>query len=107
MNESRQSSPEDDTSIREPRFVPEPIDEGKEVVSIDYQHIGMVTEVQGNTLYVAPNTSLPQRIRRKLDWDAHRERDHQVSTQYIEEIDDEVILTVESKQEQQLDEDGT
>lgn len=106
MNESRQNSPEEDASIRDPRVVPGPIDEGKEVVSTDYQHIGMVSEVQGNTLYVAPNTSLPQRTRRKLDWDAHRKRDHPISTQYIKEINEEVILTVESMQEQQPDRDG-
>ena len=106
MNESRQNSGDEDTAIRDPRIVPEPIDEGKEVVGSDYLHIGMVADVQGNTLYVAPNTSLPERIQRKLDWDAHREINHPISTQFIKEINEEVVLTVEWKQKQQADTDG-
>lgn len=66
----------------------------------------MVAEVQGNTLYVAPNTSLPERIRRKLDWDVHREINHPISIQFIKEINEEVILTVEWEQEQEADTDG-
>lgn len=105
MNEFRQDASENDISIRDPRVVPEPIDEGKEVVGSDYHPIGMVSEVQENTLYIAPNTSLPERIRRKLNWDTHREIDHPLSTQFIKEINDEVVLTVEWKQEQQADSD--
>lgn len=99
MNESPQNPDIENTSIRDPRVVPELIDEGKEVVGSGYHPIGMVTEVQENTLYVAPNTSLPERIRRKLNWEAHREIDHPLSTQFIKEINDEVVLTVEWKQE--------
>lgn len=106
MNESRQNSGDEDIAIRDPRVTPEPIDEGKEVVGSDYLHIGMVAEIQGNTLYIAPNTSLPQQIRRKLNWDAHRETNHPISTQFIKEINDGVILTVEWKREQQGDTDG-
>lgn len=46
MNEFQQNAGEDDTSIRDSRVVPEPIDEGKEVVSSDYHPIGMASEVQ-------------------------------------------------------------
>lgn len=105
MNESRQNTGKEDTSIREPRVVPEPIDEGKEVVGTDYHHVGMVSGVEGNTLYVAPNTSLPERIRRKLDWDDGRETDHPLSSQYIEEIDDEVVITARLRQERRADDD--
>lgn len=105
MSDFRQNAEEDDLSIRDPRVVPEPIDEGKEVVGSDYHHVGMVSEVRENTLYIAPNTSLPERIRRKLDWDAHRETDQPLSSQFIKEITDEVVLTVEWKQDQHADAD--
>lgn len=106
MNEFRHHASEEETSIRDPRVVPEPIDEGKEVVGSDYHPIGMVSEVQENTLYVAPNTALPDRLRRKLNWDTHREIDHPLSTQFIREITDEIVLTVKWKQEQQSAFDG-
>lgn len=105
MNESQQNSDEADPSIRSPRVVPKPIDEGKEVVGSDYLHIGMVAEVQENTLYVAPNTSLPERIRRKLGWGVYREINHPISAQFIKEINEEVILTIEWEQEHQVDTD--
>lgn len=55
----------------------------------------MVTTVQGNTMYVDPNTSLTEQIKRKLDWDDQRDTDHPITSEFIKEIDAEVVLTVE------------
>lgn len=85
----------EDTAIREPRVVPEPADEGKDVVDADYHDVGMVTDVQGNTMYVDANTALTERVVKALDWDENRRTDLPVTSEFVERIDDEVVLTVE------------
>lgn len=86
----------EDTAIREPRVVPEPADEGKDVVGTDHRNVGTVTEVRGNTMYVDPNTTLTKRVVRRLDRDENRTTDFPVTSEFIERIDaDEVVLTVE------------
>lgn len=76
------------------------------MVDANGRHFGMVTTVVGETAYVAPTTKVSEAVERKLDWDTHREIDHPLSTQFIKEITDEVVLTIEWKQAPQPDSDG-
>lgn len=83
-----------DTEIRTPRVEPEPVDEGKDVVCADGRTIGMVTRVRGDTLYVDPDTSLSDRLERRLDWDGSRRTDLPLRAEFIERISGEVVLTI-------------
>lgn len=84
----------DDTEIRTPRVEPEPVDRGKDVLGTDHRYIGMVTDVEGDTLYVDPNTGLSDSVKRELDWDVNHSTNLPLTSEFIDQIDEEVHLTV-------------
>lgn len=85
----------DDTETHEPRVIPKDDDEGKDVVGSNQRDIGMVTSVSGDTMYVDPNTSLTEQVRRKLEWGDKRRTDLPIPPEFIRRIDDEVILAIQ------------
>lgn len=85
----------DDTENHKPRVIPKDDDEGKDVVGSNHRDIGMVTSVRGDTMYVDPNTSLTEQMRRKLEWDEKRRTDLPIPPEFVRRIDDEVILATQ------------
>ena len=85
----------DDSETRDVRVIPERADEGKTVVGANHRDIGMVTIVEGGIMYVDPNTSLTEQVKRKLQWTNKRRTDLQIPPEFVKRIDDEVVLAVE------------
>lgn len=80
-------------------MVPERDDEAKDAVDADGRDLGMVTTVVGDTVYVAPNTSLSGTVERELGWDDKRSTDLPVPAELIVRIDEEMVLAVEREAE--------
>lgn len=85
----------DKTETPDPRVIPERTDKGKNVVGANGRDIGMATTVVGDTMYVAPNTRLSDKVERKLDWDDKRTAPFPVPPELFTRIGDEVVLAVE------------
>lgn len=86
------------TDDHEPRAIPTGDDEGKDVVGSNHRDVGMVTCVEGETMYVDPNTSLSAQVKQKLGWDGNRRTDLPLPAEFVRRIDDEVVLAVEREQ---------
>lgn len=69
--------------------------EGKTVVSADGETVGIVTEVEGQTLYVDPDPGLTERITAKLGWGDRDQDDRPIQVDQIREVDDRgrLVLT--------------
>ncbi len=63
---------------------------GKTVVSGD-EEVGMVSDVQGETLYVEPHPSLTDRIKAAFEWGEADEDTNPVEADQIESITDEAV----------------
>ena len=86
---------EGDTGVTEP-VAPTQADEGKTVVDATGEEVGMVTEVEANTLYVDPHPSLTDRIKTVLDWGGHDDDAYPLEPENVANItDDEVQLAIE------------
>lgn len=83
------------TENHDARVVPTRDDEGKEVVGSNYRDIGMVTCVEGDTMYVDPNTLLSEQVKQKLRWDENRRTDLPIPPELVRRIEDEVVLAIE------------
>jgi len=71
-------------------------DEGKTVVNAAGDEIGMVVDVEGDTMYVDPDPSITDRIRTALGWEEHGEDTYPVERENVARIeDDQVVLGVE------------
>lgn len=68
-------------------------DEGKRVVNQDGDTIGMVSGVEGDRVYIDPDTGITDKIKAKLGWEEVDEDDYAVNERQIEAVtDDEVRL---------------
>jgi len=68
-------------------------EQGKDVIDESGQQIGMVAEVEGQTAYVDPKPGLTDRLKARLDWGSHGDKDYPVDASQIKEItDDEVVI---------------
>ncbi|WP_049900442.1 hypothetical protein [Natrinema sp. J7-1] len=71
-------------------------DQGKDVVDESGQQIGMVAEVEGQTVYIDPEPGLTDRLKARLDWGGHGDEDYPVdSAQILEITADEVVVRSE------------
>lgn len=68
------------------RFTPSEKDEGKTVVDSTGEKVGMVVEVQGDTMYVDPHPSLADRIKTALDWGGKDDDSYPINASQIENI---------------------
>lgn len=80
------------------RVVPTRDDMGKEVVGSNHRDIGMVTRIEGDTMYVDPNTMLSEQVKQQLGWDENRRTDLPIPAEFVRRIDDEVVLAIEREQ---------
>lgn len=73
-------------------------DEGKTVVDASGSEIGMVVEVEADTMYVDPHPSLTDKIKTALDWGGRDEDAYPVTASKVDRIeDDKVMLTIEGE----------
>lgn len=83
------------------RVTPDVADQGKSVVDNRGADVGVVSDVEGETMYVEPDPTLTEKVMSKLHWQDN-DRDHlEVSPERIERIDDEVVLDVEFDEDPQ------
>ncbi|MFC7007732.1 hypothetical protein [Halalkalicoccus salilacus] len=67
--------------------------EGKTVVDHEGNTIGLVDEVEGETLYVQPDPGLTDRLSASLGWGDRDADDRPIETDRIDEVtDDQVVL---------------
>lgn len=80
------------------RLVPTADDEGKTVVDSTGKEVGMVVEVENETMFVDPHPSLTDKIKTALDWGEPDEDAYPVTASQISAItDDSVELAVENE----------
>lgn len=84
-------------SIDDDRTTPELADQGKAVVDPHGEPVGMVSDVEGNTLYVDPDPSLTERVMSSLHWREGGRDELEISTERIRRIDDEVVLELDDE----------
>lgn len=83
------------------RVTPDVADHGKSVVDNRGADVGVVSDVEGETMYVEPDPTLTEKVMSKLHW-RDNDRDHlEVSPERIERIADEVVLDVEFDEDPQ------
>ena len=97
-----ESLTDDDTAVAEADVddhpMPTQADEGKTVVDANGDEVGMVVEVETDTIYVDPHPSLTDRIKTVLDWGGHDDDAYPLQADHIARItDDEVQLTVDEE----------
>lgn len=83
------------------RVTPDMADQGKTVVDTRGADVGVVSDVKGETLYVAPDPTLTEKVMSKLHWRDENRDDLEVSPERVQRIDDEVVLEVEFDEEPQ------
>lgn len=83
------------------RTIPEDDDIGKDVVDTRGQEIGMVTETEGDTMYVDPHPSLTEQIMSTLNWGSKNDEELPVSPDFVDRIEDRVVLDVERDEQYQ------
>ena len=81
------------------RTIPEADDAGKVVVDSRGEEIGRVTTVEGDTMFVDPEQSITERISSALDWDTGAEDDLPITPEFVEAIEDRVVLGIERDEE--------
>lgn len=81
------------------RTMPEDDDTGKDVVDVQGREIGVVTDVEGDTMYVEPDPSMTERIKSKLEMGSESEEDLPVSSEFVDRIEDDVVLDVQRDEE--------
>lgn len=82
--------------------VPTGDETGATVVDTDGRKIGMVTDVEGDTMYVDPHASLTEKVMAALNWGDHDAEDYPVLPEFVDDIDrdnDQVVLSVERDEE--------
>jgi hypothetical protein len=82
--------------------VPTGDETGATVVDTQGREIGMVTDVEGDTMYVDPDASVTEKVMATLDWGDHDDDDYPVPPEIVSDIDrddDQVVLSVERDEE--------
>jgi hypothetical protein len=84
------------TSTSEKRVISRDGDKGKTVVDASGEELGLVDDVNGDTLHVNPHPSLTEKIMAKLGWGDGDEERYPVDQGHIDEItDDHVRVSVD------------
>lgn len=99
MTPDRDDPTDERTEARGRRTIPEDGDQGKDVVDTRGQEIGVVTGVEGDTMYVDPDPSVTDRIKGKLRVGSESETDLPISPEFVDRIEDDVVLDVERDEE--------
>ncbi|MFD1588362.1 hypothetical protein ACFR9U_15375 [Halorientalis brevis] len=87
-----------DTGAEEGRLVPTQDEEGKSVVDATGEEVGLVVEVENETMFVDPHPSITDKIKTALDWGGHNEDAYPVTASQVSQItDDTVELEVEGE----------
>ena len=81
------------------RVIPDDDDRGKDVVDTRGQDIGMVAEVEGDTMYVDPAPSLTGKISSTLGWGDKDADQLPVPPDFVQRIDEQVVLAVARDEE--------
>lgn len=79
-------------SAGDARTSPTLADQGKDVVDTRGDDLGIVSDVDGQTLYVEPDPSLTEKIMSTLHWREGDRDELKVPPERIRRIDDEVVL---------------
>lgn len=78
------------------RLTPNHTDKGKKVVDSSGEEIGMVSDVEDDTMYIDPHPSLTDKLRTKLDWGGRDGEDYPIEADEVLEIShDRVRLRVD------------
>lgn len=87
------------TTGRDARVIPTEDDAGKDVVDRADRAIGTVTGVKGDTMYVDPHTSITDEIKAAIGWEDTHDDELPVPPDFVQRIDDEVVLNVRRDEE--------
>lgn len=74
-------------------------DQGKDVVDSRGEDLGVVSDVDGDVLYVEPDPTLAEEVLNRLHWRSGDRDEVQVPAERILRIDDAVVLDVEREAE--------
>lgn len=66
-------------------------DQGKRVVNVQGDEIGMITEVEGDTAYVNPDPGITDTISSKLGWSDASEDDYQLHNDQVKTVTDKEV----------------
>ena len=78
------------------RTIPELADQGKDVVDTRGDDLGIVSDVDGDVLYVEPDPTLTEKIMSTLHWREGESDELKVTPERIRRIDDEVVLDMDT-----------
>ena len=95
--------------VGDERVMPSGDDEGKTVVDATGDEVGMVTDVEGDMVYVDPHPSITDRIKTALGWGEPDEDDYTIGPDRISRITDDHVelVSVEPEMEEDETESGT
>lgn len=99
MTPDRDDPTDERTETAGHRTIPEDGDRGKDVVDGRGREIGVVTDVEGDTMYVDPDPSVTERIKSKLRVGSESDADLPISPEFVDRIEDDVVLDVERDEE--------
>ncbi len=86
---------DDPTDAVDARTIPSEDDRGKDVVDVEGQNIGIVTEVEGDTMYVDTHPSLTEQVMSRLGWSSEGGDSLPVSPEFVRRIEGRVVLDVQ------------
>lgn len=81
------------------RTTPRLADQGKDVVDTHDEDIGIVSDVDGDTLFVEPDPSLIEKVMSTLHWREGERDEMKVPGDRVLRIDDVVVLDLEREAE--------
>lgn len=99
MTPDRDNPTDERTETTRHRTIPEDGDKGKDVVDTRGREIGVVTDVEGDTMYVDPDPSITERIKSKLRLGSESDADLPISPEFVGRIEDDVVLEVARDEE--------
>lgn len=76
------------------RVIPAEDDQGKQVIDKQDGEIGMVSRVEGDTLYVDPDPSITDKVQAALGWGDTDEVDLPIPPNFVDYIEDKVVLDI-------------
>lgn len=99
MTPDRDDPTDERTSTGHARTIPEEDDMGKNVVDMQGQEIGVVSNVEGDTMYVDPDPSMTERVMSKLDMGSESGEDLPIPPEFVDSIEQNVVLDVDRDEE--------
>lgn len=80
------------------RTIPELADQGKDVVDTRGDALGIVSDVDGEILYVEPDPTLTEAVMSTLHWREGDRDEMKVTPERIRRIDDDVVLDMDPEE---------